>query len=96
MGVRQRAEAAKKAWWKLLRLRSYHYRKTFRGESGAWVLSDIAQDAKINEALFNPDSRLQDWELGYRACALRITRILKLTPIQIDRLTDQGKPDDDD
>ncbi len=96
MGVRQNAEAAKKAWWKLLRLRSYHYRKVFRGESGDWVLSDIAKDAKIHDFGFNTDARKQDFKLGYRACAMRITAILKLTPTQIDRLTDQGKPDDDD
>lgn len=96
MGVRRLAEEAKKAWWKILRMRSYHYRKVFRGESGEWVLGDMARDAKIYEAMFDTNQRKQDFALGYRACVLRVTRILKLTPIQIDRLTDQGNPDDDD
>ena len=80
---------------KLLRTRRFHYKKAFSGESGEWVIKDIALDARINDGIFSDNQRKQDFDLGYRACVLRMTRILNMTNAQIDQLTQQGAPDDE-
>ncbi len=96
MGFHSRVAETKQKWRRFLRLRRFHYTKAFSGESGAWTLEDILKDAKTHETLFHENQRKQDFALGYRACALRLTRIMKLSTKQIDDLTHEGIRDDDD
>jgi len=97
MGVRKTLEDNRNKVRVFFRTRGFHYRKVFRGESGDWVLKDLLRDAKVNETMFIEDGqRTQDYNLGYRACVLRISKIVRLTPDQIDRMVDRNVREDDD
>jgi len=65
----------------------FHFKKTFSGDSGEFVLNDLMKFSHANEDLYRPDIGVERYVLGQRSVILRIQAFLNMTDEQIQKLS---------
>jgi hypothetical protein len=67
------------------------YRAVFNTEDGKRVLYDLIKQHNVLQSTFSKDPYEHAFKEGERNTVLRILTLLKIDPIQLDKLIDQGR-----
>jgi len=65
----------------------FHYKRTFKDESGELVLLDLMKFVHFSEDLYRPDIGVERYLLGQRSVVLRILAFINMTDDQIQVLS---------
>lgn len=82
--LKEKSRAAAEA---IFTTQRYHYRQTFSGAHGTFVLKSLARFTKVNDDLMTDDPVKTAYLLGIRRTMLHITHIMNMSDEEIYNIT---------